>query len=246
MYDKNLITKFIEKYYLNGLINGAQLTSEKGDLHTVFRNSDGNVRGEIKLEKINLPDGIIGVYYTSNLLKMMSILHDEVTVEYKGARSEDKSVIALEFRDKKGRKATHATSMLELIDYDGKKGVVKDYDVKIKLDNETIQDLLKAFSAINTSMDSQTMTILKKDDKLYAVFGYSGSNVDQIEIELNADVDDDYDEIISFPGNAVKEILSVNGKSFQEASMNISVKGLMQFKFEELGLTAEYWLRKNN
>lgn len=246
MYDKNLFTKFIEKYYLNGLINGAQLTSEKGDLHTVFRNSEGNVRGEIKLEKINLPDGIIGVYYTSNLLKMISVLHDEVSIEYKGSRPEDNSVIALEMRDKKGRKATHATSMLELIDYDGKKGVVKDYEIKIKLDNETIQDILKAFSAINTPMDSQTITILKKDNKLYAVFGYSGSNVDQIEIELNGEVDEDYDEILSFPGSAVKEILSVNGKSFNEAKLNISIKGLMQFKFEEDGLTAEYWLRKNN
>ncbi|MEO6303956.1 MAG: hypothetical protein ABIP51_12370 [Bacteroidia bacterium] len=243
MYEKKSLTKFIEKYYLNGLVGSAQLEASNNNLETVFRNIEGNLRGVIKLDNIKLPDGFIGVYYTTKLLSMLSILNDDIDIVYKGENA-DKSIVSLELSDTKGRKAIYGASSLEIIDFDGKKGLVKNYEVSIDLNSETIQDILKCFSALS----SKTFTILKRDNKLFAIFNYTGTNLDQIELELDGKVDNDFDndDYIIFPGDPIKEILSINGKAFDKATLNVSIKGMMQLKFEEKGLTAEYWLMKNS
>ena len=246
-HDKNLITKFIQKYNLNGTIEGAQIRAEKDLLYTIFRNTEGNLRGEIVLNKSKIPEGIIGVYYTSKLLSMISILDNDISIEYKGENIEEnsiKSVKSIDFKDSKGRKVSYAASTLDLIDYDGKKGLIKDYEIEIKLDNIVVQDLLKCFNAITTT----SLTILRKNNKMYAVFNYSGANVNQIEIEIEAKVDNEFDndDFISFPAGPIKEILVVNSKAFDKASMNVSIKGIMEFKFQEKDITSNYWLRKDN
>ena len=246
-YNKQLITKFIERYNLNGTIEAAQITSDGKSFYTLFKNVPGNLRGEIKLEKINLPEGEIGIYYTQTLLKMMSILDNDIDVKYLGQRKEDNSIINIEMSDTKGKKITHVASILALIDNDGKKGVIKDYEIKIKLNQETIQDILKAFGAINTSLDIQTIAFEKRGDKLFAIFGHSDTNSDTIEFELDPFyLDDDFDELMKFSAAGIKEILAVNGKFFEEATLEISVKGALRLYFKDGDITSEYWIKKNN
>lgn len=247
MYNKELIIKFIEKYYLNGLVTTAELRAENNDLTTLFKNTEGNVRGEITLGSIRLPDASIGVYYTKELMSLMSILDSSIEVEYKG-QNPDGSIKTLEFSDSKGREVIHGTSTLDMIDADGRKASVKKYEAKINLNNETIQDILKSFSALATPINAQTLTFVKKGDDLYAVFGYNASlNTDMVKLKLDAEVDDDFDEKMSFPAIALKEILSINGKSYDEVECEISIKGVMKLKFVEAKtkITAEYWVKKN-
>lgn len=244
MYDKNLIEKFIGKYYLNGLVDQAHISSSDGTLYTLFRNSGGNLRGEVCIEDAKLPDAQIGVYYTKNLLSYMSILDNTISVEFNGKNSDD-SVTTVEMRDAKGRKIVFGASKLDLIEADGKRNQVKTYEAKIELDQVVIADILKGFSAIGTALSTQTIAFVKKDDKLYAIFGYSTQGTNQIEVELDAEVDEDFEEMI-FPADIVKEVLTVNGKTFDKATLEISVKGLLTFKFEDVQCKAEYWVRKNS
>lgn len=244
MYDKNLIEKFISKYYLNGLVDQTHISSSDGTLYTLFRNSTGNLRGEVCIEDAKLPDAQIGVYYTKNLLSYMSILDNTVSIEFNGKNIDD-SVTTIEMRDAKGRKIVFGASKLDLIESDGKRNQVKSYEAKIELDQVIIGDILKGFSAIATPIDKQTIAFVKQEDKLYAIFGYSGQGTNQIEVELNAQVDEDFEEMI-FPADIVKEVLTVNGKLFDTATLEISIKGLLTFKFEDIQCKAEYWIRKNS
>lgn len=247
MAEKSKIEKFITKYYLNGLAESAQVVSNAGSLQTVFKNSEGNLRGEIIFEDVNLPDGTIGVYNTKGLLNYLSILDEDITVNYKGTNS-DGSIVSLELSDTRGKKALHNASPLDLIDFDGKKAVVKNYDVEFCLNNETIADILSGFTAVGKSMDLQSLTFLKdkKQDKFLAIFNYAGNKTEQIEVEMPTKVDDDdFEDVISFPATAVKEILSINGKGFEEAKLSISNKGLMRLYFKDNKVTSEYWIRKN-
>lgn len=244
MYDKNLIEKFIGKYYLNGLVEQAHISSDKGILYTLFRNATGNLRGEVCIQDAKLPDAQIGVYYTKNLLSYMSILDNTVSVEFQG-KNTDGSVTTVEMRDNKGRKMVFGATTLDLIDNDGKRGQVKNYEATINLDQVVIGDILKGFSAIGTALTQQTIAFVNKDDKLYAIFGYSDSGTNQIEIELNAKLDEDFEEMI-FPADIVKEVLTVNGKQFDTATLQISIKGLMTLVFEDVQCKAEYWIRKNS
>lgn len=246
MYEKKTISNFLEKVYLNGIIENIRLESDNGNLQTIFRNSEGNFRGEVILSDIQLPNGLIGVYYPKKLLNFLAILDDSILVEYNGVNTDD-SVVSIELSDDKGKKAIYAATALSLIDYDGKKAVVKNYDVSLDLTPSIIQDILKCFNAMSTAIDAQTITFLNKNDKLYAVFGYSSStsNTDQIEFELDANVDD-YDDIISFPALYLKEALTINSREFTEATLEISIKGILRLSFKENNITSEYWLRKNN
>lgn len=244
---KEAFTSFIERYHLNGLVNDTEIKIEGGTGYTLFKNDSGSVRGEIIAENLNYPDGLIYVYYTDKLLKLSSILEEDITVEYLGNDPTDNSVVQLQFKDAKGKKITYACSNSTIIDSDNKKSLVKDHEVTIKLNAETIQDILKSFTAISIPLDTQQIAFEKRDNKLIAIFGYSTSNSNTIELELDTDeLSDDYDEIVIFPAAGIKEILSINGKRFSEATLEISVKGLLQFKFKDNNLNSTYWIRKSN
>ena len=241
MYDKNLITKFINKYYLNKLVPTAQLeATSDGNLFTSFRNNVGNLRGEITLSDIQLPEGLVGVYETEKLLAMMAILEDSVVIDYKGENS-DKSIVSLEMSDNKGRRIKFNASPLSLIDYDGKKLLIKSYQASIDLNNETVNDFLKCLAAIPTT----TVNFVQKNDKLMAIFGDTGTETDQVEIELEGTADSDFDSM-AFPAKELREIFSVNNKAFDTAEFNISSKGILRILFEDSRIKSEYWLRENN
>jgi hypothetical protein len=192
----------------------------------------------VELQNFDLADGNIGSYYTANLLKLLGILNNDVTI-IPHARESDAFIHSLEFRDTKGKKVTYATCELDITGADGKKGKVSSYEVKISLNNEVIDDILKAYGALNSHI-----TFLKKEDKLFVVFNYTKNNEDNIEIELETEkLDEDFTSM-TFDMKLIKNILEVNKKRYDDAYIQLSVKGIAQFFFMDNDSTAEYWVVK--
>ena len=171
---------------------------------------------------------------------MSSILDRDVnmSVEY---NSKGDGVISLMMKDAKGKKLNYAASDLDIIDRDGKKGNVKAYDVVVTLNQEVISDILKANGALDRN---PAITFVQKNDKFYIVFGYSQTNSNSIEFELEPDVMSEDFDVMSFPSDSLKEILAINNKRFEQATLEISEKGIMRLYFKDDTTVAEYWLVK--
>ena len=88
--NKTRITRFISKYNLAGLVESVTWTTDGQKLSTKFIADDKTVLGEITLDNFNFENAELGIYTTSNLNKMLSVLGDDVNLEVQ--KVEDKSI----------------------------------------------------------------------------------------------------------------------------------------------------------
>ena len=88
--NKTRITRFISKYNLAGLVESVTWNTDGQKLSTKFIADDKTVLGEITLDNFNFETAELGIYTTSNLNKMLSVLGDDVNLEVQ--KVEDKSI----------------------------------------------------------------------------------------------------------------------------------------------------------
>ena len=87
--NKQRLTRFIQKYYLNGTVNSVVLNSSSDKLSARFISGDKTLLGELSMDKSQIEDCEIGVYNTEQLSKLLSVLDDDIKVHLK--KSEDKA-----------------------------------------------------------------------------------------------------------------------------------------------------------
>ena len=78
--NKQRLTRFIQKYYLNGTVNSIVLRSSSDNLSARFISGDKTLLGELSLDKSQIEDCEIGVYNTEQLSKLLSVLDDDINV----------------------------------------------------------------------------------------------------------------------------------------------------------------------
>lgn len=237
MQKKERLVKFIEKYYLNGCVESAVIEVEDKVLKTTMKTLEGELRGHIEVNDFELEDAKIGCYSTGPLLGMLSILNDDIDISFT-KKKDTEDFLSIKVEDTKDRKITFATCELDLIERDGKKSAVKEYEVKIRLNQEIIDDILKSISVLDSNV-----TFLKKKDKFYAVINYSPNNVNSIEIELETEgkVSETF-TAMTFQQKYLKNILEVNKRRFDEATIEISTRGIIKLIFIDNDSSAEYWV----
>jgi len=243
MVSKTQLTTFIEKYYLSGSVEASILEIENKTLTTRFMLPAGDLLGKIEQKNIDIEDAEIGIYYTGILLKMLSILDNDIDIDLK-KRTEDgvEKIVTLKVEDKKGKTINYATSDLELIERNNRKLRTIDYDIVIKLNQEILDDILKA----STSIETNTITFLMKKKKMFVVFGYSKNNTNQIKFEIEADVTEDEMEPLSFSSVNIRNIFTAN-KKFEEGKIEITTaKKAMKVSFEGAETNSEYYLGAMN
>ena len=79
--NKARITRFIGKYNLAGLVESVTWKTDGQKLNTRFIADDKTVLGEITLDNFNFEEAELGIYTTSNLNKMLSVLGDDINLE---------------------------------------------------------------------------------------------------------------------------------------------------------------------
>src|SRR6056300_466761 len=109
--DKNKLIKFINKYYLGGNVNSVVVKSEGDSLSTRFVSGDKSLLGEVKLNNYSVTDAEFGVYTTDVLLKVLSVLDTDISVDL--VKSGEK-VISLDASDG-GAKVKYMLSDLSVI-----------------------------------------------------------------------------------------------------------------------------------
>jgi hypothetical protein len=178
-------------------------------------------------------DSIFGIYDTSKLTKMLSVLDSDV--EFSISDIEGKAV-SLKFKDK-ATSVNYMLADLSVIPSVPDLKQLPEFNAKIKLDQRFIRTFISAKGAL---ADENSFTFFCKDGKGQIILGFSNINTNRISIDVECECEGNIDPI-SFSATYLKEILVAN-KEASDATLNISSQGLSHIHFEVDGYTTNYYL----
>lgn len=231
--EKQKLNRFVSKYTLAGLVESVKWESKDGSLNTSFISDDKSVLGSVKMKDFEGSNSIFGVYDTTKLTKMLSVLGE--TIDFTISDIDGKA-ISLKFKDK-STSINYMLADLSVIPNVPDLKQLPNFDVKIKLDSTFISTFIKAKAALS---DENTFTFVSNGGKSEIIIGHSNINTNRISIEVDAETTGDV-KPISFSSTYLKEILVANREA-SDATLNISTQGLSHIHFEIDEYTSDYYL----
>lgn len=231
--NKVRLNRFIQKYNLAGLIESVAWKTDGSTLTTKFISDDKTLLGEVELANFTFDNADLGVYTTSNLNRMLSVMGDDVELEV--GKVEDKS-ISLNIKSDK-TKVNYQLAELAVIPAVPDLKSLPDFDIQIELDNAFIDRFIKGKNALS---DVDTFTILTEKGDLNLVLGYSNVNSNRITYTVHSSYGAEV-KPISFSAKYLKEVLVAN-KDANSAKLQISTQGLAHIAFQIDDFTSKYYL----
>jgi len=231
--EKQKLNKFISKYSLGSLIESVKWQSENNTLQTSFISDDKSVLGKVSMTEFEFDNSEFGVYDTSKLKGMLSVLGDDIDFSITSAN--EKSV-SLKFKDK-STSINYMLADLSVIPNVPDLKTLPDFDVEIKLDDVFINKFIKAKGALS---EENNFTFISKNGKDQIILGYTTINSNRITIDVDRDGTGDV-EPISFSATYLKEILLAN-KDASDATLKISTQGLSHIHFNVGNYLSDYYL----
>ena len=231
--EKQSLNRFVSKYNLAGLVESVKWESKEGSLTTSFISDDKSVLGSVTMNEFDSSDSTFGVYDTSKLTKMLSVLGDDVDFSINDI---DSKPVSLKFKDG-STSVNYMLADLSVIPNVPDLKQLPDFNVEIKLDSTFISKFIKAKGAL---ADENNFTFTCKDGSGQIILGYSNINTNRINIDVDCVCEKDI-EPISFSANFLKEILVAN-KEATDATLKISSDGLAHIHFEIDNYESNYYL----
>ena len=174
---KQKLVRFINKYYLNGTVNSVVLKSKLGKLLTRFISGDKTLLGELELDKWQFEDSEVGIYDTEQLLKLLSVLDDDVNVSI--SKAGDKA-IALKITDT----LTSVNYMLSDVSIINEPPPLKDIP-EFELDiNVTPQFINKFIAGEGALIDVDNFTIITNGSETKVIINYASINTHRVTIPV--------------------------------------------------------------
>jgi hypothetical protein len=231
--EKQQLNRFISKYNLAGLVESVKWESKDGSLTTSFISDDKSVLGSVTMKDFEGDNADFGVYDTTKLSKMLSVLGNDV--DFSILDIDGKSV-SLKFKDK-STSVNYMLADLSVIPNVPDLKQLPDFNSEIKLDSNFISTFIRAKGALQ---DENNFTFTCKDNKGSIVLGYSNINTNRINIDVDCTCDGDI-KPISFSATYLKEILVAN-KEATDATLKISSQGLAHISFTIDNYESNYYL----
>lgn len=233
--EKQSLNRFVSKYNLAGLVESVKWESKEGSLTTSFISDDKSVLGSVSMKDFDSTDATFGVYDTTKLTKMLSVLGDDI--EFSINDIDGKSV-SLKFKDG-STSVNYMLADLSVIPNVPDLKQLPDFDTEIKLDSNFISKFIKAKGAL-ADENNFTFTCTGENNG-QIILGYSNINTNRIKIDVDCTCKKDKVDPISFSANFLKEILVAN-KEATDATLKISSQGLAHIHFEIDNYTSDYYL----
>ena len=189
---------------------------------------DKTLLGDVTVVGGEFPNGEFGIYTTSQLKGLLSVLDDSITVE--------EVTGALKFSDKK-TKVQYMLAAPSVIPAVPDLKALPPFDAEITLDDDFVNKFIKSKGVL---ADSDTFTFTFKANKGEVILGYSSINSNRISIEVDCTAKNDI-EPIAFSAKYLKAILMAN-KGSKSSSLKISSKGLSHVSFVDGDYTSNYYL----
>jgi len=99
--------------------------------------------------------------------------------------------------------------------------------------------LIDMFSKSKNALNASNFTVSSKNGQVKFIFGDINNNSNRIEVGTSITFNQDID--LKFDAEYLNEVLNANRKS-EKGEINISLKGLLQAKFETEEYKSEYYL----
>jgi hypothetical protein len=153
--EKSKFIGFVNRYFLAGNTDSAKLVVEDKKLTTKFISTDQNVIGEVVLNNFDSPDAELGVYATSQLVKMLSAVDEKMDVTFGEV---DKKMYSINFKDA-STNVTYMLADLSVIRQVPNLKSLPDFDVKIELNKDFANNFKKAANALPESVSYTHLTL---------------------------------------------------------------------------------------
>ena len=225
---KSSFEGFITRYNLGGEVESVKIDSTEEGLSVKFISDDKTLLGNVSSDNKDFPSGEFGVYTTSQLKGLLTVLDSDIDVKEGDA--------SLVFSDK-GTSVNYMLADLSVIPVVPDLKQLPEFTSTIKMDNDFVNKFVKSKGALS---DSDTFTFSCKSNKGEVILGYSKINSNRISINVEGECDGDV-EPISFSAKYLKEILNAN-KGAKSSSLKISPNGLAHVSFENDGFKSNYYL----
>lgn len=225
---KESIENFINRYSLGGEIESVKINSNDDSMDVNFISDDKTLLGSVSIDNGNFPNGEFGIYTTSKLKSLLTVLESSVNI--KSAES------YIKFSDN-NTSVNYMLADLSVIPAVPDLKQLPPFDVDITLDNDFTSKFIKSKSALS---ESDTFTFECKDGNGEIILGYSTLNTNRISMKVDCKCSGDI-QPISFSARYLKEILNSNRGS-KSASLKISSKGLAHVSFTTDEIKSDYYL----
>ena len=230
--DKSKLVKFINKYYLGGNVNSVAINSDGNGLSTRFVSGDKSLLGEVKLNNYSITKADFGVYQTDALLKMLSVLDNDVSIDL--VKAEEKA-ISLDAKDS-GAKVRYMLSDLSVINTPPQLKQIPEFELLLNVDKTFVSKFISGKGALP---DTESFTIVS-GDKPEVVIGYSSIATNRVAVPVENQTDNTIDNI-SFNANLFKDVLEAN-KECEAAVLEVSSEGLARITFNVGDYKSTYYL----
>ena len=232
--EKSKFIGFVNRYFLAGNTDSAKLVVEDKKLTTKFISTDQNVIGEVILKTFDAPDAVLGVYATSQLVKMLSAVDEKMDITFGEV---DKKIYSMNFKDQ----ATNVTYMLADLSVIRQVPNLKslpDFDFKIEFNKEFSSNFKKAANALP---ESDNFGVMCDGEETKIIINHSSVNTNRIVFKTTPKEFKQMDTVC-FSAKLFKEILNANSDA--TGMLEVSSKGLAKVTFENAEYTSSYYLVK--
>ena len=226
--NKSKFDGFINRYNLGGEIESVMIKSNDSNLSVRMISDDKTLLGDVTVVEGDFPNGEFGIYTTSQLKGLLSVLDESISVE--------EVTGAVKFSDK-GTKVQYMLAAPSVIPAVPDLKVLPPFDVEVTLNDDFINKFIKSKGALS---DADTFTFTSKAGKSEIILGYSSINSNRISIDVAINSTEDI-EPIAFSAKYLKAILMAN-KGSKTSSLKISSKGLSHVSFTDGDYTSNYYL----
>ena len=231
--NKHSLNRFIDKYYLSGNCSSVVINSKGDKLSTRFITGDKNLLGELHMTGWKFDDADLGVYNTEQLVKLLSVLSDTITMDL--TKAGDKAV-SLKISDSNSD-VNYMLSDLSVISSPPNLKSIPEFQVKIKVDKSFMTKFVAGKGALS---DTDNFTVLTSDDGVKVVIGYAEINTNRVTLPVETESYDKIDNV-SFNANLFRDVLVAN-KECESATLEVSSQGLARINFKIDEYNATYYL----
>jgi hypothetical protein len=219
---------FVNRYHLGGEIESVMIKSDGNKLSVRMISDDKSLLGDVTVAEIEFPIGEFGIYTTSQMKGLLSVLDDNITV---------KDVTgALRFIDS-GTKVQYMLATPSVIPPVPELKALPNFNAEIQLNDDFVNKFIKSKGALS---DADKFTFTHIDNKGEIILGYSSINSNRISIAVDCKCDGDI-QPIAFSSKYLKAILMAN-KGSKTSSLKISSKGLAYLEFMDDDYQSRYYL----
>jgi hypothetical protein len=237
--NKQILTSIIDKYHLGGTVESVKWIIKDKNIAINFITPFKNLVGKITSSDVDLEDSEIGIYNTSQFIKLVKIMDNYIVLKLN--KSERGTPLELTLADNQ-YDLNYYLSDLNLIETVPNINEPETYDATLSINNEFIEKFVNAKKALGDIKQFIIKTEYDENEgtQLVVTIGEGNGYANKIKFKNNCESLFGLNEI-PFPADMMLEVLKANSDT-TDGKIEISQEGLMKLTFKEDSIESAYYL----